>query len=1285
MGLFDRLFGKKAKPDLADFRRWLERNPVALSDTFDKFLGETIAKTQKEGNLEVLIRLEKMRDLLRHIREAGIDATFREVQAKGGIQLSASQAYYSLAEFVSVLGTLYYESGDGTAAEWLFKEAKRRLPVETASEKVVIRELYEQINTLSHAGRHQEAIPMAEQLRTLVRQFRGGEDNPDFARSLTVLGKLYYESGGYTAAESPLKQACDIFQAVRGADSLEYAASLDNLAMLYFKKGDYGAAKPLFQQSLELRRKVLGKDHPDYGAQLNDVAIAYHLMGDLPEAVLYFRQAVEIRSKALGTSHPDTLRSLDHLARLYAEMGNYEAVKALPENPGRDIVLLKKRAIQLLKEHQLKQAIEVETRICALTRQLRGESDSETAVSLDHMAGLYEMLDDYAKAESLFEEALEIQRVAVGEQHPRFAAILLGLGDLRYRQGNYAAAAPAYRRALEIQRATIGKDHLDYADGLKRLSRLYQDWGDVAEAEKLLQQAIEIERRSPGVEKATSGASLTCLGTLYYMMGNYAAAGQSMLESLELVRTAFGKESPAVASILHNLAMVYLESRRYKEAELLLRQTIEIQRKAVGESSPVSFATSLNSLALLYKEMGNYTAAEPLYQQSLEIVRTVMGDRHPHFSASLENLARLYAATDRENESLALLEQAAAIDDGLIGQVFSVGSESQRMAFLETFQGSIETFLSLVVQHLAHSSSAVRAAMDLVLRRKAVGAEALAAQRDAVLGGKYPALEAKLRELTTLRMQIAQKTLAGPGPEGLEAHRKQLAEWDVQKERFEADLARQVPEINLEQKLRAAQRNAVALALPEGSTLVEFVRFRVFDFKAIPARGESHWRPPRYVAFVLPAGEPDNVHMIDLGEAEPIDQMIATFRAGITGEAETRGAQDGSAASKRPTSPSLLPGADLRAAVFDPIRRALDGRKRLLLAPDGDLSRLPFEVLPTDGGRRLVDDYHISYVATGRDVLRFGAASGRQPGAPLVAADPDFDLSAQLATTGVAPKGIAGGRASRSIAWFFSSLLGRRGVAPAAAFSERDRVPTVAERHSRDLDRNKLHFGPLPGSRVEGQRLAQMLRVQPWLGEAALESQLKSCRSPRILHIATHGFFLPDQKRDPNQEQRGLGLSGVGAGGALGRMAGPGLENPLLRSGLALAGANTWCRGGSPPAEAEDGILTAEDVSGLDLLDTELVVLSACETGLGEVRTGEGVFGLRRAFVLAGAKALVMSLWKVPDQQTQELMQEFYRRILEGQPRADALREAQLAMKAKYPPPLYWGAFICQGDPRSLP
>lgn len=170
-------------------------------------------------------------------------------------------------------------------------------------------------------------------------------------------------------------------------------------------------------------------------------------------------------------------------------------------------------------------------------------------------------------------------------------------------------------------------------------------------------------------------------------------------------------------------------------------------------------------------------------------------------------------------------------------------------------------------------------------------------------------------------------------------------------------------------------------------------------------------------------------------------------------------------------------------------------------------------------------------------------------------------------------------------------------------------------------------------------------------------------RSPRILHLATHGFFLEDQHRDPEE--------------ALGRLAGLHRESPLLRSGLALAGANTWLRHGRLPAEAED-------VSGMDLSGTELVVLSACQTGLGQVHVGEGVFGLRRAFVLAGAKTLVMSLWKVADDLTRELMADFYRRLLAGEGRAEALRRAQRALKARHPDPYAWGAFVCLGYPGPL-
>lgn len=904
---------------------------------------------------------------------------------------------------------------------------------------------------------------------------------------------------------------------------------------------------------------------------------------------------VEYRG-ADSPEHAAIVKDLAGLSRL--------AVPPSKEAVGQQIQQFNEQAVSHCNEGCFGDAIQHSTQALDLARQHLTPDHLLVAQSLSNLGAALRESGDLATAESHSRVATEILRSALGENNPAYADSLSNLATLYEATGN-PAAEELYRQSVEIYRTILGEDHPDFATGLNNLAGLHAKLGDFAVAEPLYRQALKIRR------------------------------------------SALGEGHPDVATGLANLAELYRESGDILTAEPLFRQALDLLGAAVGTEHP-AFTACLNNLANLYHDKGDSAAAEPLLRQVLELESAIRGKDHPHVATILNSLGVVYSATGRAASALPLMEQAAAIDDRMIGQVFSIGSDSQRIAFLQLVQVRVQVFLSLVRQHLGTAPDAVGAALDLVLRRKAIGAEALAAQRDALLGGKYPDLQPQLREWTALRRQIAQQTLAGAGPQGLSAHQQRLAEWDQQKERLEAVLARRMPEMNLEQNLRAADRRAVALALPAGMALVEFVRFHVFDFQAVPARGEPRWQLARYLAFVLPAGKPDHVQMIDLGEAEPIDRMIRDFRAGITGETETRAGRDLGAAPVEPAHVAdSSQGLVLRAAAFDNLVPALAGCKRLLLAPDGDLSRLPFEVLPTADGHRLIDEYTISYLSCGRDVLRFAAASARTPAEPLVAADPDFDLGNEET-------------------------------------ADEDSADKLPGRHSRDLDRGGLHFQRLGGTRVEGERIAAMLGVKPWLESAALEGRLKSCRSPRILHLATHGFFLEDQKRNPNKEFRDLGAIGSDAGGS-GRLSAAGLENPLLRSGLALAGVNSWLKEGSPPAEAEDGLLTAEDVSGMDLLDTDLVVLSACETGLGEIHVGEGVFGLRRAFVLAGARTLVMSLWKVPDQQTQELMEDFYGRILAGGGRADSLRQAQLALQARHPDPLYWGAFICQGDPRPLP
>jgi CHAT domain-containing protein len=324
------------------------------------------------------------------------------------------------------------------------------------------------------------------------------------------------------------------------------------------------------------------------------------------------------------------------------------------------------------------------------------------------------------------------------------------------------------------------------------------------------------------------------------------------------------------------------------------------------------------------------------------------------------------------------------------------------------------------------------------------------------------------------------------------------------------------------------------------------------------------------------------------------------------------------------TSPAKSPGEQLHQALVEPLLAALPGCTRWLIAPDGELYSLPFEALPAAGGH-LLDRLEISYVAVGREILRFGTATKRV-GPAVVIAGPDFDLAGSSTTP----------------------------------------VPDPCEeRFARPHD----EFVPLPWTNAEGTEVARALGVTPWQGKAALKRSVQSLCSPRVLHMATHGFVLPVRV-------------GTGPSSADSRLlAERSLDNPLLRAALALAGANAWLRGLSTPAEAGNGLLTAEEVTSIDLSGTRLVVLSACETGLGDVIPGEGVFGLRRAFALAGAISQVMSLWQVPDRSTADLMAEFYAGLRQGLLPQEALRKAQRNLRLRDPEPHAWAGFIFQGDP----
>nr|WP_256872034.1 CHAT domain-containing protein [Nostoc sp. TCL26-01] len=591
-----------------------------------------------------------------------------------------------------------------------------------------------------------------------------------------------------------------------------------------------------------------------------------------------------------------------------------------------------------------------------------------------------------------------------------------------------------------------------------------------------------------------------------------------------------------------------------------------------------------------------------------------------------------------------------------------------------------DLFLSLVYGHLSHSDSSKLAAFDFILQRKALTASALAAQNAALYSGRYPQLQAQLSQLRDLNTQLIQLTFSVPQTgamrvQELPNYRENLARLQAQYNYLQKQLALQVPEIQLSEL--NFDRQAIAKVLPPNSILLEFVRFDVFDFPAIAANGETQWYPSRYLVFVFRAGQPDTVQMVDLEAAATIDQLIQEFRLQASDYT-----QPTLAWSKNSQTPKLqikpyhpIAAIQLSQALFAPIRDLVQGCRHLIIAPDSNLNLVPFQILPVDvaGSRLLMDEYTISYLSTAREILRPQVQSPTNSiSAPLIIADPDFDLS------GTGNWGLGTGEREKSL---LNDLLTGTKLLRA------------------------------PGTRFLGESVAKKLPdAQLHLGADALETRLTTSLCPNIMLIATHGLFLPNSESKPVNNQRHL-LS-------MERLRINEVENPMMRSGLALAGANTWLSGGNLPKNAGKGFVFSQDIASLDLWANELTVLSACDTARGDIKIGEGVFGLRRAFAVAGTKTLVMSLWPVPDKVTALLMERFFDNLQSAMGRVQALQDAQnyirkitvkelqqsalglevlktlldvqeLTVDSKIncqeddtplKHPFYWGAWICQGQ-----
>jgi len=547
------------------------------------------------------------------------------------------------------------------------------------------------------------------------------------------------------------------------------------------------------------------------------------------------------------------------------------------------------------------------------------------------------------------------------------------------------------------------------------------------------------------------------------------------------------------------------------------------------------------------------------------------GPRHPRMAQALHELSLLESALGRGREAVRLAQRAREIEEYNFSLVLAAGSEAQKQAYAVRLAAGTAATVSLHTLSETPDPEAVRLALQTVLRRKGRGLDALTYALAGLRERLGPEAAVLLDEWTALLAQESSLGLGRGEPAG-SGSAEALARFRQRRQELERELRARSGAFWRLSDLPTVEE--VQARVPAGGALVEIVAYQ-------PTTWEGR-QPERYVAYVLrPSGAPA---WVDLGAVAAVDAVVEPLlralsrprmRWGGTGRAQAREAFD---------------------RLVAPLEPHLGGARHLLVSADGLLHLLPLGALSGPDGHFLVERYAVTYLTTGRDLLRL---EERREAAnpPLILAGPDFGPGAP-------------------------------------------------------------RFAPVPAAVAEGRALGGVLSdAELLVGRAATEGALKAARGPRILHVATHGFFLP--AGDPSRS-----------------------GNPLLRSGLALAGANGAPGGG----DGEDGVLTALEASALDLSGTQLVVLSACDSGRGEVSNGEGVYGLRRALAVTGAETLVTSLWRVGDRATQGLMDGYYHRLLAGEGRSEALRQVQLEMLAsrELAHPFYWASFIPLGDWRPL-
>jgi len=988
----------------------------------------------------------------------------------------------------------------------------------------------------------------------------------------------------------------------------------------------------LAKEAVALQTRLVGEKHESVASSLYELGFLYWKRGDNEEALDTIERALRIQEKVLGPSHPDVAISLITLGSLrffgardeegameYLDRARLIQEQALEPDHLDVAWRYMQQACVQWGMAQYAEALSVFKQELKIRKKRQREGHPKIGTCHNHIGQMFWIKGDYASARRHMEKSLVIREKAHGSDHPNVAHTMYGLANLLSTMGDLDAARRQYERALEIYREKLGENHASTAWCAIDLGAVYFELGDTEKALEQYELVLSICSREGEELDSLKARALVGYGALIQRMGDIEKAEEIYQSASEFIENTFGPDHSLMIEILHNRAIILNGKRDYEGARALFEQVLSYY-EADPDSHTQGMICTLLNISLCYSGLEDQVNALDRTLRAEQVAR------------------KSFCTTSRSMEERLALKYASI---GTLALYLTVSNAA-----------GVEE---------AHPGQLARA-FDAVIRWRALCLDEMVSRVQATREAEDPRITELRKELRSAREQFSKIAVAGEEDKSEIQHRQLLEKAQGRKEKAERALA--AASLSYRRELEQAQIGLaeVRQSLPENSALVAFFRYEEDIFRqgqnasSSNTDEESHLtRGLRekgghfsYLAFIL-NNRDTSVRVINLGRADKVRDLVAQWRYELQRGKGAFGPAEHLEKSYRRAAVAL------RQKIWDPFASLLEGMDQIFIVPDGVLHLVSMDALPDDKGAYLVESGPIfHYLAaerelaevkdkpvTGQGLLAMGnpAYGEKRREAASRKAGPDHTLDAQYESL------------------YFTAL----------------------PQSSKEVENIASLWNMLYASQKEEKASAVLLT-----DDAATEAGFKAeAPGKRVLHLATHGFFLNPGISSGSDRARDLNLLGI-VPYEDPDIISPLGENPLLLSGLALARANLRQGSGS---EREDGILTAEEIAGLDLSGVEWVMLSGCDTGLGSIQAGEGVFGLRRALQLGGARTVIMSLWPVEDRIARLWMEAFYTaRLKEKKSIASAVRTASRAVleqrreEGRNTHPFFWAPFVATGD-----